>query len=223
MNNVALIFQKEWMSFVGSERSVFFIYVILVVGWGMLLASWQASPSPASYLPLWLALFSVIVAANFANTVFVTERVTGSLEILLTSGVSRNGILYGKLLFVTCMTLVIGAGCIGFSTLVKPLVNQVPGNGIYLNGSGYVIYGAASFLNAAASAWLSVVLPNPRVLHLLNLLLISVIMGIQMALSAFFPVPPAAAAVVMAVAGVLFSMLAEREYNSERIIKPVIL
>lgn len=221
MNNVALILRKEWMSFVGSDRSVFFIYAILVVGWGMLLASWQASPE--SYLPLWLALFSVIVAANFANTVFVTERVTGSLEILLTSGVSRNGILYGKLLFVAGMTIVIGAACIGLSELVRPLVSPVPAGGAPLAGSGYAVYVAASFLNASASAWLSVVLPNPRALHLLNLLLISFIMAVQMVLSAYFPIPQIAGAGVMVVAGIFFCILAQREYNSERIIKPVVL
>lgn len=221
MNNAALIFRKEWMSFTGSDRSVFFVYAILVIGWGMLLATSQ--DSPGSYLPLWIALFSVIVAANFSATVFVAERVSGSLEVLLTSGVSRNGILYGKLLFVVGMTLVIGAGCAGFSVLVKPLFAEAREYGTGTTLSGCVIYCAAAFLNAACSAWLSVVLPNPRLLHLLSLFMISGIMALQMVLSVYFPVPPLSGAGVMAVAGVFFSVLAQREYNSERIIKPVIL
>ena len=222
MNDIALILRKEWMSFVGSDRSVFFIYAILVVGWGMLLATWQ--DSPAAYLPLWIALFSVIVSANFANTVFVTERTTGSLEILLTSGISRNGILYGKLFFIVVMTLAIGAGCFVFSAIIKPLTGTTPtGSGAGAALFGYAIYGAATFLNAAGSAWLSVVLPNPRLLHLLNLLFISFIMAVQMTLSAFFPLPPYAVAVVMVAAGGLFCVLAQREFNSERIINPVIL
>jgi ABC-type Na+ efflux pump permease subunit len=221
MNDVALIFKKEWMSFVGSERSVFFVYVMLVVGWGMLLANWQNSQG--AYLPLLIASFSVIVAANFANTAFVNERITGSLEILLTSGVSRSGIVYGKLLFVVGVTLAIGAACIGLSVVLKPFALEATTSGSGITLSLWAIYGAASFLNAAASAYLSIVLPNPRLLYLLNLLLINIIIAAQMVLSAFFPFPLMAGAGVMVMTGILFSVLAQREYDSERIIKPVIL
>jgi ABC-type Na+ efflux pump permease subunit len=221
MNNVALIFRKEWMSFVGSDRSVFFVYVILIAGWGMLLASWQNSQ--VMYLPLLIASFSVVVAANFANSAFVNERTTGSLEILLTSGVSRNGILYGKLLFVVGITVAIGAACIGLSVALKPVVSGTTMTGSGISVSIGAIYCAASFLNAAASAYLSIVLPNPRLLYLLNLLLINLILGLQMVLSACFPFPLMAGTGFMVAAGIVFTFLAQREYNSERIIKPVIL
>jgi ABC-type Na+ efflux pump permease subunit len=221
MKDVALIFRKEWMSFVGSDRSVFFMYVVLVAGWGMLLGNWLNYQ--VGYLPLLVACFSVIVAANFSNTAFVNERITGSLEILLTSGVSRNGILYGKLLFVAGITLVIGAGCIGLSVVLKPFAQETTMTGPGITLSLWAIYGAASFLNAAASAYLSIVLPNPRLLYLLNLLLINLVIGIQMVLSAYFPFPVIAGAGVMTAAGIVFCILAQREYNSKRIIKPVIL
>lgn len=221
MNNVALILRKEWMSFVGSDRSVFFVYIMLVAGWGMLLAGWQNSQ--VIYLPLLIASFSVVVAANFANSAFVTERTTGSLEILLTSGVSRNGILYGKLLFVIGITLGIGAACLGLSVALKPVVSETTMTGSGITMAIWAIYVAASFLNAAASAYLSIVLPNPRLLYLLNLLLINVILGVQMVLSAYFPFPLMAGAGFMVAAGIIFTFLAQREYNGERIIKPVVL
>jgi ABC-type Na+ efflux pump permease subunit len=235
MNNITLIIRKEWMSFAGSGRSMFVLYAVLVAYWVVLLATWQdpslsiLSQSAAnrgttvSYMPLWFALFSLIVTSIFANTVFVAERVTGSLEILLTSGVSRNGILFGKMLFVTGMTMVIGAVCIGLSLLIKQVVYHGPMEDISLIGFGYALYTAAAFLNAAASAWLSVVLPNPRIVPLLNLLLISVITGVQMAATFYLSVPPWAAAGAMVVLGCLFCALSRLEYDSERIIKPVIL
>jgi len=227
MTHCLIILRKEWMSFVGSDRSVFVVYAVLVAGWGMLLAFPGAGNDGLAvydgFLPLWLALFSVIVTANFANTVFVTERVTGSLEVLLTSGVSRNGILYGKLLFVVAMTLFIGICCFGLSAIVRLLAAQTPGDGVSLAGSGIFIYASASFLNAACSAFLSVVLPNPRLLHLFNLLLISAIMGVQVAVNLFFPLPVISGALVMDIAAVFFCVLAQREFNGERIIKPVIL
>jgi ABC-type Na+ efflux pump permease subunit len=227
MGHSMIILRKEWMSFTGSDRSVFVVYAILVIGWGLLLASWGgtsgASPSGMT-MPLWIALFSVVVAANFANTVFVTERVTGSLEILLTSGVSRNGILFGKLLFVMVMTLAIGCLCIGLSVLLRPFMPEAQtGGSIGLVWSGIIIYAAASFFNASSSAYLSVILPNPRLLHLLTLLMVSGIMSTQMVVSVYFPVPYYAGALVLTVAGVVFCLLAKREFNGERIIRPVIL
>ena len=88
MNQCLLVLRKEWLNFVCSDRSVFFIYLFLVAGWGMLLATMDHGGSIGS--PLWLVFFSVIIAANFSTTVFVSERMSGSLEILLTSGLSRS-------------------------------------------------------------------------------------------------------------------------------------
>jgi ABC-type transport system involved in multi-copper enzyme maturation permease subunit len=91
-----LMFKKEWLNFISGDRSVFIIYLILVAGWGVLLATAHDSGTTAA--PLWIVFFSVIVAVNFSSTVFVLERMSGSLEILLTCGISRSAILYGKML-----------------------------------------------------------------------------------------------------------------------------
>jgi ABC-type Na+ efflux pump permease subunit len=220
MKQIALMVRKEWISFVRSDRSLFIVYAVIVVSWGMLIANWKDTGTP-SIFPLWLAMFSVIVAATFANTVFVSERVSGSLEILLTCGISRSAILFGKIAFVFGMTILVGALCVGFACVIKSLVSaDHEGVSTLVNGTGIVVYSAASFLNAAASAYFSVVLPNPRALHLINLVLISGIMTLHLlfaGLSLFL------IAAIIGILGALFMLLAKKEFNGERIIKPVVL
>jgi len=222
MNQIMLMFGKEWLNFLRGDRSVYIIYLILVAGWGALLASMNTGgPTTA---PLWIVFFSVIIGANFSSTVFVLERMSGSLEILLTSGISRSAILYGKMLFVIVMTIVIGAACVACARLVRPFFTgptQAPVE--FITWHYCALYVSATLLNAAGSAYFSVWLPNPRLLHFINLLLVGFIMTGYMAISFIHPVSLYSVAGLLGLLGVLFAVLAKREFESERIVKPVVL
>ncbi|MBN2188316.1 MAG: hypothetical protein JW699_02590 [Chitinispirillaceae bacterium] len=222
MSQVMLIFGKEWLNFVRGDRSAFFVYLILVAGWGVLLAAMGDQGAAAA--PLWTVVFSVIVAVNFSGTVFVLERLSGSLEILLTCGISRGAILYGKMLFVVVMTAVIGAACFGVALLTRIVIDIPEGwlseMPVWRTG---VLYLSATFLNAAGSAYFSVVLPNPRLLHFLNLFIAGFVMAAYSAVTLVFPLPLETAAAALMLPGVVFTVLARREFESERIVKPVVL
>ncbi|MGA2506815.1 MAG: hypothetical protein ABSF80_04990 [Chitinispirillaceae bacterium] len=222
MNQTTLMFRKEWINFLRGDRSVFFIYLLLVAGWGGMIASMNTGGAHTA--PLWIVLFSVIIAANFSSTVFVLERMSGSLEILLTSGMSRSAILYGKMLFVTVMTAAIGAACMVCAFLLRPVFNslgEMPrGN---FEWSYCTLYLGATLLNAASSAYFSVWLPNPRLLHFINLFLLGFIMTGYVAVSFVHPFSIYFIAGLLALLSVLFTFLARREFESERIIKPVVL
>jgi ABC-type Na+ efflux pump permease subunit len=221
MNQCLLVLRKEWLNFVCSDRSVFFIYLFLVAGWGMLLATMDHGGSIGS--PLWLVFFSVIIAANFSTTVFVSERMSGSLEILLTSGLSRRAILWGKMVFVIAMTLAVGAACVVTASVLRRFIAPPETVRVFYFQWTYVaIYAGATFLNAASSACFSVWLPNPRLLHFVNLLLLGAIMTGYVAVSLTRPLSLFAVAAAMTAIGILFAWLAGRAFESERIIKPVI-
>ena len=99
MRDILLIIKKELTGFIKSDRGIFILYGILVVAWSFLIYSnMNTLTSKTGYL--WLVSFSVIVSGNFSTTTFVSERMSGSLEILLTSGVTRRCILLGKILYV---------------------------------------------------------------------------------------------------------------------------
>jgi ABC-type Na+ efflux pump permease subunit len=222
MSQTILMFRKEWLNFLRGDRSVFLVYLMLVAGWGGLLASMHTSGPQTA--PLWVVFFSVIIAANFSSTVFVIERMSGSLEILLTSGMSRSAILYGKMAFVVVMTVAIGAACMACALLLRRLFAGASTASVEPFTVAYcALYVSATVLNAASSAYLSVWLPNPRLLHFINLLLLGFIMTAYLTVSFIRPVSLYAVVALLTLLAAVFAALARKEFQSERIVKPVVL
>lgn len=218
MKGLKTVIYKEWKCFTGSDRGVFILYAVLVLSWSFFLVG--GSDSSLRTGPLWLVFFSVVVAANFSNTVFISERISGALEILITSGLSRNSILFGKMSFVMGMSLVIGVGCMGLACLWQYLMydNEIT----VLVPMDFITYAASAFINTAGSAFLSVRMPNPRLLHLANLFLTGCVIAIYTILSKYYPVPDFFFPLFLILAGLVSSILAKNEFNSERILQPVI-
>ena len=222
MKSVINVLRKEWMCFKGSDKGVFGLYLILILSWSLLLGA-GGQESGIKTGPLWLIFFSVVVAANFSNTVFISERVTGSLEILITSGLSRNSILYGKMLFVSVMSIVIGAICLALGVLWSELIFRTGVSGGYVNSVDFLIYACSVFVNVSISAYLSVRIANPRLIHFASMFILAVIIFSYMALSSYLPVSPVYLILVLLLSGAIFTLLARREFNSERILQTVIL
>lgn len=223
MKDIRLIVRKEWRGFAKSDRWIFVIYGILILAWSLLLSkNMGILSSGAGYL--WLAFFSVIISGNFSNTVFVAERMSGSLEILLTSGVSRQSILNGKILFIIIVSTVMGALCyfvaLGLNVLkgenVSVLIKIIP------IGEELILYISACFMNAACGAWLSVRISNPRILPFVNLFVLLVIIIIHGVLSEIYSFTLWSLIIVIAITGVLFYLFAYRDFKSERVIQPIV-
>jgi ABC-type Na+ efflux pump permease subunit len=217
MNGTRIIICKEWRVFTGSDRGLFLIYAVLIFSWSFMLAA-PASGSIDTG-PLWLVFFSVVISANFSNTVFISERVNGILEILLTSGVSRKQILYGKMLFVGGMSTIIGLLCIALSVVWRSNIYHAPGTSI--DAMAIVLYCSAVFMNTACSAWLSVLMSNPRLLHLANLLTLALLVTLHSVVSIYIPVPPFALDAALLLIGSAATISARRMYESEKILQPV--
>jgi ABC-type Na+ efflux pump permease subunit len=214
------ILRKEWRNFVGSEKGVFAVYGILVFVWSFL-PLYNNLGSFALGGAVWWLFFSVIVSGNFANTVFVAERMSGSMEILLTSGFSRNGVLFGKVLFVMILSGVIGGLCLCLSLVWIGL----SGHAAHLFGPSLLyavaLYASGTFMNAAAGAWMSIRLSSPRLIPFVNILLVGLVCGMYYAL--FFTACMSEwmlPALLLAV-GCVFCALAKKDFDGEKIIAPV--
>lgn len=170
--------------------------------------------------PLWLVFFSIVVAANFSNTVFISERTSGSLEVFITSGLSRNAILYGKMLFTVLMIILTGMACIGLALLWQ-LLNLFHSPALQLQTSDFILYFSSSFVNAASAAYLSVRLSSPRILPVANLFVFGGITVLYMLFSTFYDLPSSALTLLLFLLGILLTFLARKEFNSERIIQPM--
>ncbi|MDO5576562.1 MAG: ABC transporter permease subunit [Fibrobacter sp.] len=213
-NGLKTVFTKEWKAFAGSDHSTFILYIILVVSWSFLIVNSDAQVNTG---PLWLVFFSVIVAANFSNTVFISERVTGILEIFITSGISRDSILFGKMIFVFLMSSFMGILCILLGMLWQKSMPEfgVSSIGMY----EIVIYLTSAVLNIGTSAFLSVKMANPRLLHFANILITAFVVVVYMIICQFLSLPEYLLPAVLVFTG---SLLARREFNSERILQPII-
>ena len=223
MNDIRLMVRKEWKCFAESDRWIFVIYGILVLAWSFLLSqNISILSSRTGYL--WLAFFSVILSGNFSNTIFVAERMSGSLEILLTSGISRVSILSGKMLFIVIMSTVMGVCCY----IIALAINALKGENIAVLlrvlplGEELVLYIVACFMNAACGAWLSVRINTPRILPFVNLFVLVIIVIIHGVLSEFFSLSLWSLILVLALTGAFFCVFAFRDFRSERVIQPVV-
>lgn len=216
MNDIRTILLKEWKCFTGSDKGVYILYVVLIISWSFFLAGGDSANSG----PLWLVFFSVVIAANFSNTVFISERISGALEVLITSGLSRNSILFGKMFFVMAMTLVIGAMCIGLAGIWHYFIYDY--GEIRFRAFDLFTYTASAFVNIAGSAFLSVRMSNPRLLQLANLFILACIITGFTVLTQFYYIPEIVLPILLTFIGIGASILAKKEFNSERILQPVI-
>jgi len=220
MKDTLTIIKKEWRSFFGSEKGVFAVHGILIFVWSFIPLS-SGSGSVLSGNPLWWLFFSVIVSGSFANSVFVAERLSGSMEILLTSGFPRNSVLMGKTGFVILMAVVIGGLSFALSFLWASLISK---QCLFQTDSllfGALLYCAGTFMNAAAGAWMSIRLSSPRLLPFVNLLFVGLVCGIYYALRYAAGVPGWPLFLFLAAAGIAFLLLAKKDFNGEKIIAPL--
>jgi len=220
MTGLTTIIRKELKNFACSGPGIFIMYAVISVLWSFMLV--PNSSSLAGFL--WLAFFSVIVTANISSTVFISDRVNGTLEVLITSGVSRFAVLFGKMLFAIATASVIGLLCVSLSVVwafalpeVYGLDKGSPGTfGLYAFYAA--LYISAAFFNAAASAYLSVRMSNPRFLHFIILFMTGAIVAACSALN----MQKTAPVLTFLLAGTIFTYLARREFAGERIIRPII-
>lgn len=220
MKDVIAVLQKEWRGFAGSEKGVFMVFGILVLSWSLLSRN-NASGTSDFFSSVWWLFFSVVVCSNFANTVFVTERVNGSMEILLTSGFSRSAVLAGKVLFVIVVSVVIGGLCAALSLLwiccfdgAAPLLMRR-----ILDGT--ILFTCGAFMNAAAGAWMSIRFSSFRIIPFVNMLILSVMCAVYYTLTAAAGCPDWLLMAILTASGILFLILAAKDFNGEKIITPV--
>jgi ABC-type Na+ efflux pump permease subunit len=218
MNGVMTILKKEWCCFLGSDRGIFLLYIVLMLSWSIMLANPGDAVEQTGQI--WFIFFSVVISANFSNTVFIAERVNGILEILLTSGLSRKQILYGKMIFVAGMSIMIGIICIAVSNLWRYLLYDNQNSSLCT--LDVIVYCCAVLMNTATSAYFSVKMTNPRLLHLLNLLFLGAIVVLHTIAAGFMTIPFWALPALLLTVAACASLAAQRLYESEKILQPVL-
>jgi len=229
MTGLTTVIRKELKNLAGSGPGVFVMYALITALWSI--AAIAISDD------FWFIIFAAIIATSFSGTVFISERVSGTLEILITSGFSRDAVLFGKMAFVVAMTAIIGLASGTISCAVYVFCD-IPfwGFGTWIFGITGAIYLSAAFFNAATAAYLSVRMSNPRFMPFVCLLLTSILVS---AYYIYIQIVFQTAKhyrhenwlhwsqihvliLTFLLAGTIFTLLARREFAGERITRPVI-
>lgn len=224
MQDIWLIFNKEWFTFRKSDLGVFIIYLLMIIAWSFLFA-YNIDVKQSEYGYLWLVFYSVIVCGNFSFSAFVSERMLGSLEILLTSGISRRAIIAGKVLFVATMSSSMGFMCYILSIIINALKfstapHLIPD--IIAFGEELLLYTGACFMNTTTSAWLSLRISNPRLVPFVNLLVLGLVIVLFSFISEFIFLSIWTLTTTVIILGIGFYYLAAKDYQSERVIQPIV-
>lgn len=221
LKGISLILKNEINCFLKSDRGLFIIYLILVISWGGLFSKNMLSINSGTEI-LWLLFFSVIISSNFTNSTFISERANGMLEVLLVSGVSRSKILAGKILFVFIISVFMGAVVYLIGTTLNLIVSKesIPGPLLFFKIA--MTYITACFMNISASAWLSIRVSNPRLIHFINILFLLIVAGINSFFVLFYNFPEEILSLSLVLFGLIFYYLANREFHSERVTRPVV-
>jgi ABC-type Na+ efflux pump permease subunit len=217
MGGFRVVFAKELQCFAGADRGMFILYSIIVIVWSALLATRTSDSFDSG--PLWLVFFSVVITANFSNSIFVAERTNGSLEILITSGLSRNAVLYGKLFFIVTMSVLFGGVCIILSRILDKYLFY--DSMLSTDIQSFLLYTASTFLNVAASAYFSIKLTNQRLLHFVNMFVLGLFTGVYMALAQYIAMSIYYLIGAMLLCGAGFCWRTQKLYHSEKIIQAV--
>jgi ABC-type transport system involved in cytochrome c biogenesis permease component len=221
MTGLTAILRKEVKNFFNSGRGVFFIYALIAVIWSFMVFYGNGN----DMIEVWMIFFAAIVASNFSGTVFISERVSGTLEVLIVSGVTRDAVLFGKVFFVAGATIIMGAVCVAMSEVWVFWLDGL--DKVLLLAEwwlhrGALLYLGATVLNVAASAYLSVRMGNPRFLNFVNLFMTGVVMTVYGLASVMFGSRQTTLVLIFSALGAVFLVLARREFAGERITRPVI-
>ncbi len=221
MGEICLVLSHELRGFIRGERSAHLVYAILLITWSALLAV-NMSELQQEPLFLWILFFSVILSGNFGNTVFAAERLNGAMEIVLTGGLGRQSILYGKIAYVVLMSICLGALCYLFAFLWLFIMHGVDAVFFYRLslGTQALLYFSACIMNASCGAWLSFRLANPRLSHFANLLVMGLIVSIHGVLSSLINFTWLRLTLIMLLFALVFLRLARKDFFSERVVQP---
>ncbi len=213
MNQVMAVMKREWASFAGNDKGTMFVYVFILLVYS---AVFTVNPYETLAARLWWVFYSVVVVSTVSGNSMISERLTGSLEVLFTSGVSRSAVLYGKVAYGFFMALLMG----GLPFGVSRLITVSAGNPAELHDAGgFLLYASASLVNITSAAWLSVQLPNPRLIHFVNLLILSLLIGVKLTTG----MADVGFGVAMVFASLVLLYLARRTFHGEKIVRKVSL
>jgi ABC-type Na+ efflux pump permease subunit len=169
----SIIFNYELKSLVKSAKSAIISLAFVSLSWGFFFSLNIFTGGQNHFGLIWILFFSLLASAGFANISFVRERLSGSWEILLASGISRKTIFWAKLVFAQSASFLWG--------MLTLLIAYLTAFHIWRQYTEYSFFFVlAVFFFAALSinvitAYMTLINVNPRVVQLINFAVMTIL------------------------------------------------
>ena len=209
----SIIFNYELKSLAKNSKSTVISLIFVSVLWGIFLSFNLLNYNQGMVSMIWIILFAFVASSGFANASFARERLSGSWEILLASGVSRTDILHAKLLFSQTASFICGVLTFATAFLLTyiiwdfiPYIELIP---------SLLLFICATLSINIFTAYFTIININQRSAHLIN-------MGIMSACSTVAYFFPQAAALIMLIPAVPFLYLCKNSLYKDKTILPIV-
>jgi len=215
------IIRHETKAFFYSGFSSLILLLVTILIWGSVIAG-KVENIHALDSWVWVVFFAMVVTAGFSTTVFVRERLSATLEILLVSGVERSSVLYGKIIFTSVFTIFTGLAAFFVAWFGRSILFSEE---FFLKEKLFQtvsLYISTSCMMTASSAMLSLSLTNPRLVQFVNF---TILMGIVLAYaiaSQYYPISLYILCLFESMFAILFVIISRVLFNREKIIQPLV-
>lgn len=221
MREITLLYRQELKAFLKSGKSSLFLLLFTTLVWGGVIASKVDNiDSVGSFI--WVLVFALVAGAGLSTTVFVRERLSSTLEVLFISGVERSSVLYGKLLFTSTTTIIIGVLAFLIAFGVRTFVFDDTFflmNEVFL---ALVLYCASALLVSSTSAFFSMALSNPRMVQFVNFTLLTILSALYSFIAHCWEESLLLFSLFLFVLSILFIRLSLWKFKGEKILQPLI-
>jgi hypothetical protein len=170
MADFYIIFNQELKSLVRSTKTTILSLVLVSLFWGFFL-SYRIYDFQESIL--WIIFSAFVSSSGFANISFARERLVGSWEILLASGISRKTIFWAKLIFVQTASFVCGITMLLVAFSMR-YVSYFLGWSHYKFYVTVLLFFFAAFSINILTAYFTILNINLRLINLINMAVMAV-------------------------------------------------
>jgi len=175
-----LVFNYELKALVKSTKATTLSLATVSVFWGIFFSLNIFSGAQNAFTLVWLLFFALLASAGFASVSFIRERLSGSWEILMASGIERKTVFWAKLIFAQTASFLWGAATLLIAVLLAVFLWRFHIETSFLFMLS--LFFAASLSINAITAYLTIINLNPRAIQLINF---AVMTALSMAL---FPI-----------------------------------
>ena len=214
------IFNYELKSLVKSTKSTVLSLAIVSFFWGIFFSLNIFSEDGSGFALVWLLFFALLASAGFAGISFVRERLSGSWEILVASGIERKTIFWAKFIFAQTASFFWGV-----ITLLIAVSSAVFLWNFSVEISFFfvlaVFFFAALSVNAT-TAYFTIINVNPRAIQLINFAAMTLLSMAVFAIDSANFAGKATILAILSLPAVLLLLLVPKALYDDKIVQRVV-